>query len=137
MQLNWADIFWSVAPILKVKKLSQMQHLPTKKNVIINHYLIQFRFSKEAKNIWKYLPNDFHIKFQIYSEIFLQLLCWLLRKKMNFITAGSCSRDPNPSYFDFPNHEITNFNFFYCLLLYCTMKGVPHEGSRKYPYIFG
>ena len=62
MQLNWADIFWSVAPILKVKKLSQMQHLPTKKNVIINHDLVQFRFSKKAIFFEKNLPIDLMFK---------------------------------------------------------------------------
>ena len=119
MQLNWADIFWSVAPILKVKKLSQMQHLPTKKNVIINHDLVQFRFSKKAKKILKYLPNDFHSKFQIYWEIFLQFLCCLFRKNPELYHCWELFTRSNPKLFWFSksrNHEFQIFLLFIIVL---------------------
>ena len=118
MQLNWADIFWSVAPILKVKKLSQMQHLPTKKNVIINHYLVQFRFSKKAKKIWKYLPNDFHSEFQIYWEIFLQFLCCLLRKKPELYHCWELFTRSNPKLFWFSKSRNHEFQIFFAVY-YC------------------
>ena len=81
--------------------------------------MVQFRFSKKAKKIWKYLPNDFHSKFQIYWEIFLQFLCCLFRKNPELYHCWELFTRSNPKLFWFSksrNHEFQIFLLFIIFL---------------------
>ena len=68
-----------------------------------------------------------HIKFQIYSEIFLQLLCWLLRKKKELYHCWKLFTRSKPKLFWFSKSRNHEFQFFllFIIVLY-------HEGGSPW-----